>query len=364
MSSLVFIALQLSQPRCIKRIETMIDAGVKVKVYGFDSGLYNDSLKNLSFPVEKIIKRDKTSGRIKKICFFIRCIKKILKENSSNDVFYLFGYEIASIAWLLRCKQFIYEEADVTAARTHCRLIRFLLLAIDRRIIKESKLTVFTSQGFSDYLFKKKPKNVIIQPNKLSPFFSKLERGDVLAPTTDASHIKFGFVGLIRYPDTLIRFAKVVGQYFPQHEFHFYGALEKEKYWDEEITTYENIYSHGSFVYPNELQNIYKNIDICVVCYDTHSGNVRIAEPNKLYEAIYFKIPIVVSSSTFLAKRVKELGVGFDIDASKDECICKFIKEINIGKLEKVRKSMHNIPTQDLIDNSLLLVEKITDILH
>ena len=136
MKTLVFIALQLSQPRCIKRIETFHKAGFPIKVYGFDSGLYSSTLSKLTFEVEEIITRDKNIGKFQKIKFFLSTIKRIIKENKKNSIFYFFGYEIASIAWLLRCKNFIYEEADVTASRSNSNIMRSIMLAIDRAIIK------------------------------------------------------------------------------------------------------------------------------------------------------------------------------------------------------------------------------------
>ena len=81
MKTLVFIALQLSQPRCIKRIETFHKAGFPIKVYGFDSGLYSSTLSKLTFEVEEIITRDKNIGKFQKIKFFLSTIKRIIFIN-------------------------------------------------------------------------------------------------------------------------------------------------------------------------------------------------------------------------------------------------------------------------------------------
>lgn len=337
-----------------------MSAGFDVKVYGFDSGLYNESLTNLSFPIERLIKRDKTQGKLKKIYSFGQEIRKILNENSTNDVFYLFGYEITSIAWLLGCKHYIYEEADVTASRVKNSLIRNAMLWVDKRIIKKSKLTVFTSEGFSDYLFgKKKLEKVIILPNKLSHYFDAEKKAAVAAKNIDKHHIRFGFVGLIRYPNTINRFAKVIGRFYPQHEFHYYGTLDKPSFWDSELDTFVNVYNHGPFLNPTEQPQIYASIDMSVVCYDTSSMNVRIAEPNKLYESIFFETPIIVSEETFLAKRVKELGVGYAINASDDNQICAFIDSLSNCELKHIQGLMHEIPIEKLTDDATEFIKKL-----
>lgn len=364
MKTIVFVALHLSQPRCIKRIATIESAGIPTKVYGFDSGLYNDNLKNLPFSVIEVIKRDKNIGKIRKVFSFAKTIRRIINANPKDSVFYFFGFEITSIAWLLGCRSYIYEEADVTASRIKNKLLKTILLGYDRLLYRNSKLVVCTSEGFIRYLFKSgnRPLNIEVQLNKLSPFFTEGIRGMVHSNEIDKKCIRFGFVGLIRYPNTIIRFAKVIGKKFPQHEFHFYGDPEKVTYLDDEIQSYNNVFCHGRFKNPQDLQNIYETIDVNIVCYDTKSDNVRIAEPNKLYESIYFNIPIVVSTNTFLAERVKEYNIGYEIDSTDDEEICRFIKKIDIEEMFQIKERMKSIPVSELVDNSQELERRIKSI--
>lgn len=358
---IVFIALQLSQPRCIKRIKAVQDAGFQVKVYGFDSGLYNDSLKVLPFPVERIIKRDKNLGKMQKIRSFVGPIRQILRENKRDSLFYLFGYEIASLAYILGCKDYVYEEADVTAARVKNGFVRKMMMALDRRIIKRSFRTVFTSGGFVPYIFPEGAPNgkIVLLPNKLSPFFDEARKKAVSSSEIDVKHVKFAFIGLIRYPNTIVRFARVIGREFPQHEFHFWGDIERAEFINEETRSYGNVFFHGRFKNPDDLMEIYGQTDISVVCYDTSSGNVRIAEPNKIYESVFFETPIVVSSGTFLAERVKEFGIGYDIDASDDQSICDFVRGLDVEDLVKRVNATKAIPWQTVVDDSTALIEAI-----
>lgn len=365
MKTVVFIALQLSQPRCLKRISTIASANIPIKIYGFDSGLYNDNLKDLPFSITEIIKRDKSASPIQKIIFFTQVIKKILRENKQNSTFYLFGFEITAIAWLLGCRNYIYEEADVTASRTKNKVLKTLLLNYDRFLYRHAKLVISTSEGFIRYLFKKgeEPNNIIMLPNKLNIIFTENIRNNIRPNKTNINNIKFGFIGLIRYPNTIIRFAKIIGKLFPMHEFHFYGEPENPKYVDKEILSYKNVYFHGRFKNPQDLQSIYEAIDINIVCYDTQSDNVKIAEPNKLYESIYFKTPIVVSKNTFLAEKVKKYGVGYEINCADDDQICDFVKHISKNSLLQTKEQMEYIPTKELVDNSQEFIEHIKTVI-
>ena len=224
---------------------------------------------------------------------------------------------------------------------------------------------MFTSQGFVKYLFgKKHPKNITLMPNKLSTYFDAEKKATVKSSDMDIKHIKFGFIGLIRYPNTIIRFAKVIGKHFPQHEFHFFGDAEKKEYIDDELRSYKNVIMHGAFENPKDLQNIYSKIDISIVCYDTTSGNVRIAEPNKLYESIFFETPIVVSSGTFLEERVEEYNAGYAIDSSNDDTIIDFVNNINKSNIEAIIESLKKVSYMELIDNTDTLIESTKKIVN
>ena len=88
---MVFIAPQLQQPRVIRRISTVYQAGIPIKVYGFDSGIFSENLKSISFPVIEIIKKKKKDSRLKKILCFVKTLYRIKKENGEDDIFYIFS---------------------------------------------------------------------------------------------------------------------------------------------------------------------------------------------------------------------------------------------------------------------------------
>ena len=364
--TVVFIAPQLQQPRVIRRINTVYQAGIPIRVYGFDSGIFSKNLQSISFPVTEIIKRDKKASRFKKVHCFIRTLVRIKKENPKDAIFYIFSAEMGNFSWIFRNRKTIYEEADIFGAYFKNRFLRNLFKWIDKGTIHRSLLTVFTSEGFVDYTFgeNRRPDNVLVIPNKLNDrFFDACKKNEVKTKKIDINHIRFGFVGIIRYPNTIIRFAEVVGRYFPQHEFHFYGDPDVPSSIDV-VKNMNNVFLHGPFVNPTELPEIYSNIDIVVSCYDTTSWNVRVAEPNKLYEAVFFETPIVVSIGTFLEKQVRRYNAGYSIKADDDQCIIDFINNIKIDDLDSFVRSERIVDWTSLVDNTSLFLGRIKDIIN
>ena len=365
MPNIVFIAPQLQQPRVIRRITTVYNAGFPIKVYGFDSGIFSNNLKSITFPVTEIIKRDKSDSRWRKIKCFIKTLRRIKKENAKDDIFYIFSAEMGNFSWILRNRKTIYEEADILGAYFSKTWVRKIFRFIDRGTIRRSLLTVFTSEGFVDYTFgDKRPDNVLVIPNKLNSRFFNAERKAEVSPSKiDTNHIKFGFVGIIRYPNTIVRFAEVIGREFPQHEFHFFGDPDVPSYLDN-VKTMPNVFLHGPFVNPVELPSIYSQIDIVISCYDIKSWNVRVAEPNKLYEAVFFETPIVVSKETFLAKQVERYNAGYAIKADDDQSIIQFVKSINSTDLSRFQEDEKKVSCKELIDNTQPFLERIKKIIE
>jgi glycosyltransferase involved in cell wall biosynthesis len=125
---------------------------------------------------------------------------------------------------------------------------------------------------------------------------------------------------------------------------------------------YNNVFYHGRFKNPEDLPVIYKNIDLLLCAYDYRIDNVRYAEPNKLYESIYFRKPIIVSSNTFLAKKVSDLGIGYHLDSLDNNAIISFIQNITLESIETKRDACSDISQEECIINDQLLFSRIRNI--
>ena len=83
-----------------------------------------------------------------------------------------------------------------------------------------------------------------------------------------------------------------------------------------------------------EITSIYADVDLIWSVYDTSLQNVRIAMPNKFYEVILSRIPIVVAENA-LANRVYKAGIGICVPCDNAETIAKILaiacKEKRVG---------------------------------
>jgi glycosyltransferase involved in cell wall biosynthesis len=349
---IIFLLETISQPRCIKRIKSFISAGYEVEIYGFDRGKYNQNAKIDGQPIHIIGNLKDGIGYFNRALKTQRILIKIIKQHKSRQIiFYSFGFIPTLLLKLNGFHNYVYEISDLIYGYKKFHWILWFFKFIDRYLIKKSLLTVFTSQGFVNYLTKGiNQSNMIVQPNRIVSTI--INRNDVINKTNpDNKKLVFSFVGAFRSYNTIFRFARIIGENYPNFEFHFYGesflTIDAKNISDK----YDNVQLFGPFNNPEDLPLIYNNIDIVVACYDTNDLNEKILEPNKLYEALFFKKPIIASKNTFFAERVAHFGCGFAIDASSDENICNFLDSINQQDLVDIIANIDKIPLSEIVDD-------------
>ena len=356
-TQIVFIVNLLRQARCIRRINDFIDRGYSVKVYGFDRAGDTRQSPNYQYTVLGII--DNKTSYSSRLAMMIKSIKTVIKSEPTNSLFYLFNLDVA-LASVLTCRRFhyCYEISDLMELEQTNYFLMKALSGVNRFLMSRSELNVFTSEGFLKYYYPNESlsKNVVLS-NKLNrkclslPFPQERE--------FNPSNISFSFTGAIR-GESLYRFVKTISD-MHKHEIHLYGIFSDDKMeplFKRLFKESENVFYHGPFSNPTDFPEIYKNVDI-VICYYYSNKNDIYLEPNKLFEAIFYEKPIVVSDNTFLGEKVRGLNVGYVIDGDNEEKIKDFINSITLKNYTTKVSSERGIPKSESVDNPDLLFKKI-----
>ena len=355
-------------PRVDKRIKEYISNGYDVEVYGFEfENVRIDNSKNTAYYYNVLATipnyPNQLSYRERMVLFYKKLKEVINKYDKEETLFYFFTINTSFITLLLPKIMFINEESDMLFDRSKNPIIRKLIIWANKKIIRKSFITVFTSQGFADYYYGDKvPSNIVIIPNKVNG--ACLNLPSVAKKNFDVNHIQFAFTGNARY-QSIYNMCRVIAEKYPQHEFHFYGTLN---YFTEEqkdvVSKYPNVKVHGPFRNPDDLPEIYSKIDFVISTYDSAGINVQYAESNKLYEAMFFETPIIVSTNTILEKKVKQYNMGYAVDALNDQAVCSMIDSITEEVYNFFCKSLKKIDkTESVNDNTVffrMLKEKLS----
>ena len=341
MKKIVFVLPALNDSHHINHVKEFVERGYPVEVYGYE----RVDRKKIEYGYDvQVLAQFENSSYKHRISQYIKDFRILGKKYKNQDViFFLSGLDLTMFFVLINPKaRYIYEEFDLR--HTYLPFPK-LLERFDKRIIRKSLMTALTSEGFIDYHFNGQcPRNVALMENKLNPTITQYA---VKPRSFDKEKLSIGFVGGPRY-DSVYNFIDVFCKNYPYYDFHVFGGPILPKF--ETLKKYKNCHLHGFFKNPVDLPEVYSNIDLVLATYDVKYENVRYAEPNKIYESIYFETPIIVSSNTFLAKKVKRLGIGYDVDAMNETEIVKFIesltaqdfavKKANAGAIEK-RKTLN-----------------------
>lgn len=345
---IVFLVSSLSQPRAIRRVESIAALGIDVEVYGYDRGQYNCNTFSPNIKVNILGEMSKGGGYLGKVKQIKGDIARITSEHSNEIcLYYSFGF-IESFFLKQARVPYAYEISDIAYSGGTLGRIRPILKQVDKSLVKHSKFTLMTSEGFKKYLNVKNA-NVIIQPNKVNRKLIGCERN--VLNKKDNRYV-FSFVGSIRY-EPILMFAKVIGERFPQHDFHFYGVANvayTEQVLNGLTTKYTNVKMFGPFKNPDDFEGIYNKVDIVVTTYG-QTFNEQILDPNKLYEGILFCRPLVATSGTFLAEQVNRYHCGWAIDSSTEESIAAFVSSLTPEKVNTLSEAEKQMPDGFAFDN-------------
>lgn len=347
----------ITQPRFQKRLKSLSKEH-KLNIFAFDRGLYKKN--SIDFENVKILGEMKNKNYLKRFSIYYTIIKTILSTRKNTDLFYFFTFDFALLGFLLlKRNQYVYEIGDFAYLSLPKSIVN-ILTYLDLRIIKNSYRTILTSEGFKNYLNEKSKKtnsNLIVIPNKPPVEILKFPRKT--HEFKSANKLRFGFVGILRYPNTVFKIVKLVAKKFPQHEFVFYGDGGLKNQFLELTKKYKNLHYKGQFKNPDDLGKIYDEFDIHIACYDITGLNQKLAEPNKLYESIYFGNPIIATKNSFFGDKVSKSNIGYTLSDFSDNNLQKFLEKIDIESLNNYRKNMINNRVEDLIDSDKHLLSEL-----
>lgn len=347
---ILFILPVASQPRFAKRIQKFIYQGDEASVASFERDYF--SLNKLPTGIKyHSLGRIKSKNYLQRIPKLISALRKLVPLIRKNEIIYIFSADILMLLFsFLKGKKIYYEIGDIREIGGG-KLVTKIFDGIYSNVLQKCDRILVTSEQFKIYLSEK----YSLEDKKISTIENRLDGGffDSFEKTAFKPRIEPGFnlgiIGLFRYQN-ILEFLKAYQDLKPGFKVSFYGdgplAEEIKKYVDG-----ENIFYFGQFKNPDDLLGIYEKIDISFTMYDATDLNVRLALPNKLYESMYFKKPIIVSKNTFLERKVKEFGVGFSWDQMDMPGLVKYLDSNEFKeKYILMEKNFDNIREIDFLE--------------
>ncbi len=227
------------------------------------------------------------------------------------------------------------------------RIVTNLIKAKEKRCFKEVDYLVVTSPKFYEIYYYKlieKDKVFYIPNAPDKEIFKNYKR-------KEGGIFTVGFIGGIRYLEQMKMLVDAAEMVKCNVLFAGAGGTSKDY---EEISNYcKNkpwVTFTGKYDYNTEIAKLYGSVDCVYAVYNADNPNVRIALPNKLYESILCRLPIIVAKNTFLSELVEQWGVGVVVDYKDVNDLARAIHKLS-NDYYVYAKIVDNCKQLSVVDN-------------
>ena len=209
------------------------------------------------------------------------------------------------------------------------------------KVIKEAEMVIISSEKFKTWL-----------PGNRNTFvMHNLPGVDMINQDThvfDNETITIAYLGSIGYYEQNVNLVNSLSV-FPNIKIKYHGRYPHTDNIKEycQKMGYKNVYFGGAFK-NDEKQELYENVDFINAIYGNDSLVVTTALPNKLYDCLYYKIPIIVNEGTYLAELVEQYGLGIAVDTQKDDLY------------KKIRAYIETFDKKRFLNNCMQLLDQVS----
>lgn len=312
-------------------------------------------IKDMNIPgASSLLDRSKSAYKYWKFA------KYILRQ-INPDVIYTNGIDMLYFASkACRNARICFEVADLREYATRKKTVFStigvadrVMRKLERSLSKRISLLVVTSRKFYEVYYSK-----FIDKDKVLelPNMPVISAFDSYTPKKDGT-FTVGFVGGLRYIQQmkmLVDASNGLGI-----NVIFAGATDgdsngsfqeycKDKPW---------VKFTGRYDFTKDIAGIYGKLDCVYSVYDASNFNVRIALPNKLYEAVICHLPIIVAQNTYLEELATSWGVGVGTPYDDTEALRRLLIKLRDDKeyynsfVKSSFEHHENINVQTYLDN-------------
>ncbi|WP_044401338.1 glycosyltransferase [Lacinutrix sp. Hel_I_90] len=363
MNILFFISHQ-PNPRFIKQINYLAKNNTVTLLF-----FKRKTLANLNESIDRnVVIHDlgeipNASRPIKRIGVYLKTIKKLkqlfkvtnFEVLLINNIDVLLLYNAATIFKKKTAKvtieisdlrEFVFSET-ASAKRMRSLEKRLYNKYIDKLIVTSKKYYEYHFSTFFN-------KEVFVLENKL--LSKEIKVNKITEPIKNKITI-IGIVGLLLRKNEYIKLFET----YKNSEtvaIHIHGKGQHQNIVEDYALKYDNITYFGPYNAFTDAEKIYKSLDIIYLVYDTDqvSLNNKLALPNKLYECMYYKVPLICSKDTYLAELVEKDNIGVAINYKEENAIEEAVSQLVDNK--DIKEAFTALPKDAYLgDNDYIAME-------
>ena len=356
---ILFLNSSINFSRYAKRINLLSRNGISGKIIAFE----RDDYKGVEFPGEIVSLGKLIPGNyLNRLLQFLKVSLLIRKEIRSIPVVYAFGLDMAfllrlsSIGLIIKPK-LIYEIADIREILIQKSILGKIGRFIERWILKKTQLLIVTSKAYIDEYYKKIlggfNTNFMVIENKLdSHMLNKIigiDKNEIqISRIRDVQIdvLKIGYFGRLRCNRSWEVLKYIAEKSNGGIEIVARGVNVCIDNFENDVNNIPNIKFLGEFRSPDDLREIYNDIDLVWAAHFHAQTNLKWARVCRFYEACYFKKPLISQIGTEDGRIVEKLGLGVCINLDDIKSSGEDVLKITRNTMEKWTTAINKLPAE------------------
>lgn len=263
----------------------------------------------------------------------------LIKNNKKYDIIHAFDLDVGlpSLAVTkLTKKKLVYHIADfyVDSRKGIPTKIKNIIRKLEYYIISKADATIICTEERRKQIVNSKPKKLYVVHNcPIDNDVINLDREKYITNTMQDNILTLCYVGAL----SEIRFIKEILNIIAndsRFRLNIAGVGKLKELVKNYSFNFNNIQFYGEVSY-NKALELYSQSDIMFAMYNPNHPNHKYCAPNKVYEAMMLRKPIIVAKNTGVDKIVSDEKIGYVSNYT-----IKSFKEV----LDKIFNNKHTIP--------------------
>lgn len=351
--TITFLFPVLTKTRCLKRLRAFKNKDYNEEIFSFERDYYSES-KNNKIDYNSLGKVN--NGKIlKRIISLIKSFYLLMKNKKkyTSKIIYVFSFDllIATVLanfFINKKTYLIYEVGDIHSIFIKHGNFSRIMRVVEQIFLRRVDLIVTTSPAFKKNYFLELQKvskdKVLVLENKIYPCLVEKNKNLNIKKN---KKITIGYFGMFRSNTTWELLYGLAKEFEEKFDIYLRGFLSKKNMLNDfykRIDLLNNIVYEGEYKYPDDLNEIYNKIDICIIGNMSEiNKNHKWALPNRLYEAQAYNVPLLVHQGTELAKRVKKNNLGWILDFNNKKLCINKISKLSLEDISIMKSKLTNI---------------------